>query len=566
MRFSRNPASGELEAYTDDGVYVGIISTMGDAVSKTGTAEDGGPGSGNWGHKGRPGKKGGSGKGGGKAMRTGSKESGYTSFAKTETFARLTNLARKLNSRGGYSPSSGKRDFWQEVKMNKKLDEALKAQHKAVSPNESYSDYVDRMYDMLSDRVSSERTAPKVEEVMKSLAAANKPLRDRNKDELTMSAIQQRYGSSPTKIMNNPFSTKDKSEFLRMIGERTGWGSKMVDRRFRGLTAQEKKDMNAMLDAHPWDDDPKHAKIPSEEKLLKSVDQQTADYYCALKAKALGIGGVYVPDRPDSIDKMQPKRESPIQAEIGIPEPKAFTPQSKDEIVERLCGSESYMLNPKYKDALEKVHALQRDRDQASKEWNELDERMKEELLPEFHGFSWEISEDDLTEKGKELYRQRAEKWEQVKELDSELPKASDRLKSFKTKARQSEMEAFNPEPLEKATQEQYEGFSLDTGVPDMQERLKNGEATIAEMSPREYLERCAFEIFPNGTLESQIGSADFDNVMKYAEKMRNGEAFNMPYLNYNSKNQEGRHRALAAIINGYEKIPVAIVGRRVQN
>ena len=32
--------------------------------------EDGGPGSGNFGHKGRPGKKGGSGKGGGSSFRT----------------------------------------------------------------------------------------------------------------------------------------------------------------------------------------------------------------------------------------------------------------------------------------------------------------------------------------------------------------------------------------------------------------------------------------------------------------------------------------------------------------
>lgn len=41
-------------------------------------AEDGGPGSGNFGHSGRPGLRGGSGKGGGKSYRTGSKESGYT--------------------------------------------------------------------------------------------------------------------------------------------------------------------------------------------------------------------------------------------------------------------------------------------------------------------------------------------------------------------------------------------------------------------------------------------------------------------------------------------------------
>lgn len=43
---------------------------------------DGGPGSGNWGHVGRPGKKGGSASGGGAQNRTGTKESGYSSKAK----------------------------------------------------------------------------------------------------------------------------------------------------------------------------------------------------------------------------------------------------------------------------------------------------------------------------------------------------------------------------------------------------------------------------------------------------------------------------------------------------
>lgn len=43
---------------------------------------DGGPGSGNWGHTGRPGKRGGSSGGGGKANRIGTKESGFSSNAK----------------------------------------------------------------------------------------------------------------------------------------------------------------------------------------------------------------------------------------------------------------------------------------------------------------------------------------------------------------------------------------------------------------------------------------------------------------------------------------------------
>ena len=60
--------------------------------------EDGGPGSGNWGHGGRPGKLGGSSGGGGKANRTGTKESGFSSEAKKKAEAK--------KSGGGGSTSS----------------------------------------------------------------------------------------------------------------------------------------------------------------------------------------------------------------------------------------------------------------------------------------------------------------------------------------------------------------------------------------------------------------------------------------------------------------------------
>ena len=80
MKFSRNPVTGQMEIYTDEGVYVGIMSTFGDSFLQEGadqSAEDGGPGSGNWGHKGRPGKRGGSGPGGGSQYRGGRSDIGY---------------------------------------------------------------------------------------------------------------------------------------------------------------------------------------------------------------------------------------------------------------------------------------------------------------------------------------------------------------------------------------------------------------------------------------------------------------------------------------------------------
>ena len=301
MRFIRNPLSGQMEIYSDNGAFVGHMFTITDNEEQR--AEDGGKGSGNWGHKGRPGKKGGSGKGGGSAMRSGSKESGYTSFTKSAEFGQISNLARRHYSKGSYSSKEGKRNFWIEVSTRPELDKAMRAQHKAACPDEPYSDYMDRMFEMLSGRVENERTAPSVEKILSEFKTGYKPLRDMTNEELKISKIMQRHGENPSDIVNNTFSTQDKVDFLETIGSRSKWSDRMLDRSFKNLSETEKADLNQLLDDHPWSSDPNQARIPNEKAILESEDPKVADYYCALKAKALGIGRVYVPDRPDSLSK-----------------------------------------------------------------------------------------------------------------------------------------------------------------------------------------------------------------------------------------------------------------------
>lgn len=75
--FSRNPTSGKIEAYSGDGEYEGHILTLFDLLHGETRAQDGGPGSGNWGHAGRPGLVGGSQAGGGGQYRGGRSDIGY---------------------------------------------------------------------------------------------------------------------------------------------------------------------------------------------------------------------------------------------------------------------------------------------------------------------------------------------------------------------------------------------------------------------------------------------------------------------------------------------------------
>lgn len=104
----------------------------------------------------------------------------------------------------------------------------------------------------------------------------------------------------------------------------------------------------------------------------------------------------------------------------------------------------------------------------------------------------------------------------------------------------------------------EYKGFKTnDTGTATD----KKG-ARVVEMSPKEYLERCAAMFNDVDGIETnlsiQVAGLDHDNVKKYAKLMKDGVKFSTPWLDERGINgQEGRHRAAAAYEAGIEKIPV---------
>jgi len=93
----------------------------------------------------------------------------------------------------------------------------------------------------------------------------------------------------------------------------------------------------------------------------------------------------------------------------------------------------------------------------------------------------------------------------------------------------------------------------------------KGRVAKVTYMSPDEYLHKSCelhrnnarkqgkdftFDEYVNGFVYPQLAN-------KYADKMRKGEVFPMPVIDYASGDQEGRHRAVAAKKIGINKIPV---------
>jgi hypothetical protein len=79
----------------------------------------------------------------------------------------------------------------------------------------------------------------------------------------------------------------------------------------------------------------------------------------------------------------------------------------------------------------------------------------------------------------------------------------------------------------------------------------------VTHMSPDEYLKRCADM---QGTdLDAQVSYIRKHGVYELTNKVKQGTKLDMPWLDYESKNQEGRHRAMVAKGLGCEDMSVAI-------
>ena len=121
-------------------------------------------------------------------------------------------------------------------------------------------------------------------------------------------------------------------------------------------------------------------------------------------------------------------------------------------------------------------------------------------------------------------------------------------------------MNTWNEPSLQKATQKKYKGFSNKPTNDFLAKQIANGNAILVEMSPDEYIKRICYQIFETDLSTLFKYSVYMPDIEKYAKDMKKGDEFPIGYIDYIRKKQEGRHRALAAYLNGYEKIPVYII------
>lgn len=116
------------------------------------------------------------------------------------------------------------------------------------------------------------------------------------------------------------------------------------------------------------------------------------------------------------------------------------------------------------------------------------------------------------------------------------------------------------------------QGFKIVTGIPYIDDAInkpgyyaksKGYAVTIETMTPDEYLNRSdkllgISRVEANRLIEPEL-------VKKYSDMMKSGTEFDIPHLDYIAKEQEGRHRALAAKMAGIDTMPIAIVNKAAE-
>lgn len=245
----------------------------------------------------------------------------------------------------------------------------------------------------------------------------------------------------------------------------------------------------------------------------------------------------------------------------------------REELKSKLINKDSYLNDPEYQRLSDATLT-------AFDEYQKLKARRSELWEIEKKGST--VDEETLKEFGgdRQLAQLFANKDDKAKAAESELKElrgkidkaqekwdvAGEKLKAYETPMHKTQKEAFkqSPQTLSTDVKKDYEGFELDTHTSHYQQLLKNGEAMIVEMSPKEYLIRCGVDIF-DSTYEKQVRAilADAKHTYDLADKISNGVKMYMPMLNYEEKEQEGRHRAAAAVLNGISRIPVLVVPKK---
>ncbi len=279
-------------------------------------------------------------------------------------------------------------------------------------------------------------------------------------------------------------------------------------------------------------------------------------------------GGKHIPIYADEPSDDEKKKNMQIQQS----KEQAKERTEKKSLMDKYTDKDSYIHDPEFKSLEAKASKAGKDKEELTKKWLDMGKELEKETVIDKETLDMFDGDRTLakmfakkTPKGEKLEKERDEVYKQMKKAEEDWEhysgKRNKRIKDESEKQKEAYVKSTST--VSDKVKDDYKGFkTADTGVPYTNELLAKGKAFVVEMSPKQYLQECAYKIF-DSTYEQQIlvGQADNEGVtQKLVGLMQNGTKMYTPYLNYRDKQQEGRHRAIAAMEMGIDRIPVVIV------
>lgn len=212
--------------------------------------------------------------------------------------------------------------------------------------------------------------------------------------------------------------------------------------------------------------------------------------------------------------------------------------------------SDAYMFDVEYQKLKLEQERLEEEYEREREKYLRISEELREEML------NGTASEADmarfmsaLTDKGVELQQEQARMQETINDLSSQREDVEEQMNALRKRAFAGSTTAY-----QNANNNSYEGFKVDST-----NGVNYANAKIVDMTPQEYLRRVAFG-FKNGSMDELVNDANPSAVERYMRQMLRGTKYGAPSINYSNGSYGGTERALAAVMNGYKRIPVMIV------
>lgn len=211
---------------------------------------------------------------------------------------------------------------------------------------------------------------------------------------------------------------------------------------------------------------------------------------------------------------------------------------------------DGYLFDVEYDKLKQEREKIEKEYADEREEYLRITEQLRAEML------NGTASESDVSRFMTALTNKGVELEQQQQDLQKRIDTLSGRVSDIENQMNELRVKAFGGNTRAYASVDEnadYKGFKLD------QTDNRYSNARIVEMSPEEYLRRVAFDI-KGSSVGDLLKNASSASVEKYMRQMLRGVRFNSPSINTQSGRTVGDERAIAAMMNGYKRIPVMIV------